>query len=69
MKETQEIPATYEEAYAELQQIVSDLQQETVRIDDLARYIERARLLVRLCRERLRQIEEQLREEDEPFNP
>jgi len=49
---------TYESAYAELQQIVQDLQGEMVGIDDLALKIERAQELVRFCRERLRQTEE-----------
>ena len=48
---------TYESAYAELQQIVQDLQGEMVDIDDLALKIERAQELVRFCRERLRQVE------------
>jgi exodeoxyribonuclease VII small subunit len=48
---------TYESAYAELQQIVQDLQGEMVGIDDLALKIERAQELIRFCRERLRQVE------------
>lgn len=48
---------TYESAYAELQQIVQDLQGEMVDIDDLALKIERAQELIRFCRERLRQVE------------
>jgi len=51
------IALTYESAYAELQQIVQDLQGEMVGIDDLALKIERAQELVRFCRERLRQVE------------
>lgn len=68
MKEAQEIPTTYEEAYAELQQIVLALQEETVRIDDLAAYIERAQLLIQWCRERLRQVEERLQESGDRLN-
>ena len=53
----QEEPPTYETAYAELQQIVTALQSETVSIDDLAEKIARAQELIRFCRERLRQVE------------
>lgn len=48
---------TYESAQEELQQIVRDLQSETVRIDELSAKIERAHTLIRFCRERLRAIE------------
>ncbi len=65
MKENNPTPASYEEAYAELQQIVSALQQESIPIDDLANYIERARWLIAFCRERLRRVEERLNETDE----
>lgn len=51
---------TYESAYAELQQIVQDLQGELVGIDDLAAKIARAQELIRFCRERLRQTEEEV---------
>ncbi len=52
-----EAPAnmTYERAWAELQQIVRDLQEEAVGIDELATQLERATELIRLCREKLRQ--------------
>ncbi len=48
---------SYEAAYAELQQIVQELQGETVSIDELAAKIVRAQDLIRFCRERLRQVE------------
>lgn len=48
---------TYETAYTELQQIVQELQGETVSIDNLAAKIERAQALIRFCRERLREVE------------
>ena len=53
----QEESLNYESAYAELQQIVTGLQGETIGIDDLAAKIERARELIRFCRERLRATE------------
>lgn len=51
---------SYESAYAELQRIVQDLQEEQVGIDDLAAKIARAQELIRFCRDRLRQTEEDL---------
>ncbi len=51
---------SYESAYAELQQIVQDLQEEQVRIDDLTAKIARAQELIRFCRDRLRRTEEDL---------
>lgn len=48
----------YEAAYAELQQIVRDLQDERVGIDELADKIARAGELIRFCRERLRTAED-----------
>lgn len=41
---------TYEAVYTELQQIVQELQGETVSIDDLAAKIARAQELIRFCR-------------------
>jgi exodeoxyribonuclease VII small subunit len=48
---------TYESAYAELQQIVTDLQSATVGIDELAAKIARAQELIGFCRDRLRATE------------
>lgn len=50
-------PENYESAYAELQQIVTELQGESVGIDHLADKVERAQALIRYCRERLRTVE------------
>lgn len=51
---------TYESAFAELQQIVRDLQDEAIGIDALSVKIARANELIRYCRERLRTTEEEL---------
>ncbi|MBL7797987.1 MAG: exodeoxyribonuclease VII small subunit [Saprospiraceae bacterium] len=60
MKTAPETPS-YDEAYSELQQIIADLQNDAVGIDDLAAKIERAQELVRLCREKLRKVDDQLK--------
>ena len=51
---------TYESAFAELQQIVRDLQDESVGIDELTAKIARAAELIRFCREKLRMTEEEM---------
>lgn len=59
MKKDQQ-PGSYEEAWNELQQIVSELQAETISIDELSEKIKRASLLTNYCREKLRQTEADL---------
>ncbi len=59
MKKQPEQP-TYASAYAELQQIVRDLQDEAVGIDELTAKIARAAELIRFCREKLRMTEEEM---------
>ncbi len=56
---------TYDDAYAELQQIVTDLQNDAVSIDELAAKIERAQTLIRFCREKLRSVEDRLTKMDD----
>lgn len=58
MKKQEE--TTYESAWNELQQIVAELQAESVSVDQLAEKVERAAALVAFCRTRLRQTEEKL---------
>lgn len=57
MEKNQPPPKSYEAAWNELQQIVSELQAETVSVDDLAEKIDRAAFLTNFCREKLRQTE------------
>lgn len=59
MKKQAEIP-DYDSAYAELQQIARELQEETAGIEALSAKIARAHELIRFCRERLRKTEEDL---------
>jgi len=56
-KNIDSLPAGYDAAFSELQQILSDLQDERVGIDDLSAKVARASLLIQFCRERLRQTE------------
>lgn len=51
---------SYEAAMAELQTIVTALQEETVSIDDLSERVRRAAELIRYCREKLRRTESEI---------
>ena len=48
---------TYESAYAELESIMSALQQDQVSVDELAAKVERAAQLIAYCSEKLRHTE------------
>lgn len=51
---------SYEKALAELQDIVGELQQQTVSIDDLSEKVKRANELIQYCKAKLRATEEVL---------
>ena len=52
---------TYDSALAELQQIVSQLQEEMISLDDLSARAKRAAELVKFCQEQLRKTEEEVK--------
>lgn len=49
---------SYDKAFAELNQIVEDLQSDQISIDQLAKKAKRANELLEFCRNKLRKIEE-----------
>ena len=55
-----EPPLTYESAYAELQEIVTALENETISVDELALKVKRATQLVAFCQEKLKSTEAEL---------
>lgn len=55
-----ENPLTYESAYAELQEIVTALENETISVDELALKVKRATQLVAFCQEKLKSTEAEL---------
>jgi exodeoxyribonuclease VII small subunit len=60
-------PSSYEAAYQELQEVLQRLRTEKVKVDELTEMVERAKHLIRYCREQLRSTEslvEQLLEEE-----
>ncbi|HAQ64913.1 MAG TPA: exodeoxyribonuclease VII small subunit [Bacteroidales bacterium] len=48
---------TYSEAYAELEQIVGDIENATVEIEELSLKVKRAAWLLKFCREKLLRTE------------
>ena len=52
---------SYDFAMTELQKIVAQLQSDEISIDDLAEKVSRATELIRLCREKLRETEEDVK--------
>lgn len=53
---------TYETALKELQEIVSQLQEEMVSVDDLSAKAKRAATLVSFCQDKLRTTEKELKD-------
>lgn len=56
---------SYDKAFAELQQIIQDLQGDSVSIDQLATKLKKANDLLSFCRNRLREVESELHHLDE----
>lgn len=51
---------TYTEAFNQLQQIVKDMEDANVSIDDLAENIKKATELIKICKDKLMQTEEEV---------
>ena len=60
MKKQNEKIESYEEAMIELQDIVRDIQEETVNMDDLSNKVKRSAALIQYCKEKLRSTEEEI---------
>jgi exodeoxyribonuclease VII small subunit len=52
-----ETKQTYQQAYEELKQISSEIENESVSVDELAEKVKRAAELITFCQERLRSTE------------
>ncbi len=52
-----ETPLTYEEAYAELQEIVTALESDGISVDELGKQVKRAAELVAYCQAKLKSAE------------
>ena len=60
---------SYNAAMKELQEIVQNLQNDTIGIDDLAEKVSRASELIKLCKEKLHQTEEAIQDLSENVAP
>jgi exodeoxyribonuclease VII small subunit len=54
---TKEKALSYQEAFAELEQIVRDIERETIGVDELAEKVKRAAVLIGICRHKLKDTE------------
>ncbi len=63
---------SYSEAFAELQQIVNDMEEGEIGIDELSEKVKRAAILIGICKKKLHHTEEDvkniLKELEEPGN-
>lgn len=57
----------YTEAFEELQQIVKQMEHADISVDDLAEKIERAGVLIKICKEKLTKTEEEISKITEKF--
>ena len=53
-----DIPSSYEIALKELQEILDNIEKQSVSVDVITTHTQRARFLIEHCRKKLRQIEE-----------
>ena len=51
----------YEQAYAELQAIVSKMENDELDIDQMSEQLKRAQLLIKLCKDKLTKTDEEIR--------
>ncbi len=51
---------TFDTAYTELEKIITQIESETIPLDELAEKVKDAKKLIRFCEEKLRGIESQL---------
>lgn len=57
----------YTQAFEELQQIVKQMEHADISVDDLAEKIERAGVLIKICKEKLTKTEEEISKITEKF--
>ncbi|HMP94849.1 MAG TPA: exodeoxyribonuclease VII small subunit [Phnomibacter sp.] len=55
---------TFDEAYAQLEQIIQKIESDKVPLDELAAQVKQAKTLIKFCETKLRDIQHEL--EDEP---
>lgn len=58
MKNNQSTDPNYKEAFDELQQIVSEIEEGQISVDELSEKVKRAALLINICKAKLSSTEE-----------
>ncbi len=58
----------YTEAFKELQEIVKQMENADISVDDLSRKIERAGVLIKICKEKLTKTEDEINKITEKFD-
>ena len=53
---------TYASAYAELERILSEIQNEEINLDEMTKAVRRAKELIQFCQARLRNLESEVAE-------
>ena len=51
---------SYQKAYTELQSIVAKMQNEEIGLDELGKEVKRAAELIKMCKEKLRDVEKEI---------
>ncbi len=51
---------SYQKAYSELQSIVAKMQNEEIGLDELGKEVKRAAELIKMCKEKLRDVEKEI---------
>jgi len=57
---------TYEQAYKELSEISSEIENETISVDELATKVKRAMELINFCKAKLREVESEVNKSINP---
>jgi exodeoxyribonuclease VII small subunit len=57
---------TFDKAYAEIEEIVGQIENEAIPLDQLAEKVKKAKELIAFCNEKLRNIEAELKETRSP---
>lgn len=58
----------YTEAFKELQEIVKQMENADISVDDLSQKIERAGVLIKICKEKLTKTEDEINKITEKFD-
>ena len=58
----QNTPSSYEDALKELQEILDNLENQSISVDEISKSTQRARYLLQYCQDKIRRIEEETKQ-------